>query len=75
MIELRLEQVQLQAAPRSKEEAIRSVGQLLVASGHIAPPYIESMLERETVANTYLGNGIAIPHGLPQHRDFIHETQ
>jgi len=74
MIELRLEQVQLQAAPRSKEEAIRSVGQLLVASGHIAPPYIESMLERETVANTYLGNGIAIPHGLPQHRDFIHET-
>lgn len=74
MITLQMEQVQLHAAPQDKEAAIRAVGALLVTSGHIAPGYIESMLEREKVANTYLGHGIAIPHGLPQHRNLIHET-
>jgi mannitol/fructose-specific phosphotransferase system IIA component len=36
--------------------------------------YIDSMLLREKVANTYLGNGIAIPHGLPKDRDLIVQT-
>jgi len=43
-------------------EAIRAAGQVLVDSGKIGPGYIESMLGREGQANTYLGNGIAIPH-------------
>jgi hypothetical protein len=32
------------------------------------------MLAREKVANTYLGNGISIPHGLPKNRDLILRT-
>lgn len=32
------------------------------------------MVGREKVANTYLGNGIAIPHGLPKDRELILET-
>src|SRR5947209_10195725 len=32
------------------------------------------MLCREEVANTYLGNGISIPHGLPKDRDLIKQT-
>jgi phosphocarrier protein FPr len=36
--------------------------------------YIDSMLAREKVANTFLGNGIAIPHGLPKDRDLILRT-
>src|SRR5437763_12999168 len=32
------------------------------------------MLGREEVANTYLGNGISIPHGLPKDRDLIKQT-
>ena len=58
----------------NKEEAIRSAGQILVDSGHIAPGYIESMLGREEQANTYLGNGIAIPHGMQKDRELIHQT-
>lgn len=57
-----------------KAGAIEAVGELLVDTGHIQPGYIESMMGRERVANTYLGNGIAIPHGLPKNRDLIKET-
>jgi phosphocarrier protein FPr len=32
------------------------------------------MLAREQVANTYLGSGVAIPHGLPKDRDLILKT-
>jgi phosphocarrier protein FPr len=45
-----------------------------VDSGHINPGYIDSMLGREKVANTFLGNGISIPHGLPKDRDLIQRT-
>jgi phosphoenolpyruvate-protein phosphotransferase len=58
----------------SKEEAIRRVAALLAAGGHVDPGYAESMLGREKVANTYLGEGIAIPHGLLKDRDLIWRT-
>jgi hypothetical protein len=32
------------------------------------------MMAREAAANTYLGNGIAVPHGFPSDRDLILET-
>lgn len=57
-----------------KREAIERVGEILVKNGNIDPGYVESMKGREGIANTYLGNGISIPHGLPEHRDLIHET-
>ncbi|WP_320169850.1 phosphoenolpyruvate--protein phosphotransferase [Maridesulfovibrio sp.] len=57
-----------------KTEAIEKVGELLVREGYIKPEYIDSMKRRETVANTFLGNGIAIPHGLPENRDHILKT-
>src|SRR6266704_5648395 len=66
--------VRLQSNAANKQEAIRQVGQLLVDSGCIEAGYITSMLGREQVANTYLGNGISIPHGLPTDRDLIKQT-
>jgi phosphoenolpyruvate-protein phosphotransferase len=74
MLELDPHHVRLGANPANKLEAIQLVGQLLVDLGHIRPGYIESMMEREGVANTFLGNGIAIPHGLPKDRDLIRQT-
>jgi len=74
MIHLGLEDVRLNADVKSKAEAIQQVGNLLVASGHIQPKYVDSMMGREAAANTYLGNGIAIPHGLPKDRDLILKT-
>jgi phosphoenolpyruvate-protein phosphotransferase len=74
MLELDRNHVRLAASPANKQQAIRQVGQVLVESGNIQPGYIDSMLEREKVANTYLGNDIAIPHGLPKNRELIDRT-
>ncbi|MCG8569767.1 MAG: phosphoenolpyruvate--protein phosphotransferase [Spirochaetes bacterium] len=68
------ENVGLASQVTSKTAAIAAVGKLLTDSGFIEERYIESMLERETIANTYIGNGIAIPHGLPKNRDAINKT-
>ncbi|MCG8353900.1 MAG: phosphoenolpyruvate--protein phosphotransferase [Chloroflexales bacterium] len=74
MMQLTSANVQLNARAANKAEAIRQVGNVLVAGGYIAPDYIESMLGREQQANTYLGNGIAIPHGMGKDRHLIHKT-
>ncbi len=74
MIKISTACVRIGAFATSKIDAIRQVGQMLVEAGHIQPAYIESMLAREELANTFLGNGIAIPHGKPEDRDLIIET-
>jgi phosphoenolpyruvate-protein phosphotransferase len=66
--------VLLNGTATTKEEGIRLAGNLMVDSGNIEPGYVESMLEREEVANTFIGNGMAIPHGVPKHRDLINTT-
>ncbi|MGO5130847.1 PTS mannitol transporter subunit IICBA [Mitsuokella jalaludinii] len=47
----------------SKEEAIKAAGELLVKGGYVDEPYVEGMLNREKDVSTYIGKGIAIPHG------------
>ena len=74
MLALNLNQVRLNASAQNKHDAISQVAQLLVDSGNIDPRYIESMFAREQVANTYLCNGIAIPHGMPENRELILNT-
>ncbi|HSO43834.1 MAG TPA: phosphoenolpyruvate--protein phosphotransferase [Rhodospirillales bacterium] len=66
--------VRIGATPSNKTDAIRQVGELLVGCGNIEPGYIASMLAREKIANTFLGNGIAIPHGIPKDRELIRKT-
>src|SRR5512141_2193163 len=73
-MELERSNVQLGARVASKAEAIQKAGGLLVSSGYMQPGYIDSMMAREKVANTYLGSGIAIPHGMPKDRDLILRT-
>ena len=74
MLQLTSQNIQLHAHAKNKEEAIRAAGRVLVDAGNIAPGYVESMLGRESQANTYLGNGIAIPHGMGKDRELIHQT-
>ncbi len=66
--------IKLGAIAASKDDAIRQVAALLVAHGNIGAAYVDGMLVRETQANTYLGSGIAIPHGTPETRHLIHQT-
>ncbi|UBF27037.1 phosphoenolpyruvate--protein phosphotransferase [Kovacikia minuta CCNUW1] len=74
MLNLNKNNIKLGASAADKTDAIRQVGTLLVETGHMKPDYVSSMMGREKVANTYLGNGIAIPHGLPKDRELILET-
>ena len=74
MLELSPQQVQLGASPKTKQEAIQQVARLLIENGNIDPRYVDSMFDREKIANTYLANGISIPHGMPENREFILKT-
>ncbi|MCC7371511.1 MAG: phosphoenolpyruvate--protein phosphotransferase [Chloroflexi bacterium] len=73
-LQLEASDVRLNVRVASREEAIREVAGLLIANGKVAPGYVESMLGREQQANTYLGHGISIPHGMPQDRELIRRT-
>lgn len=74
MIQLTPADVRLSVRARDKSEAIRAAGRVLVERGYIAAGYVESMLGREAQANTFLGSGVAIPHGLGKDRGMIHGT-
>ena len=60
---LRLENIRTGLAPESKEEAIRRAGKILHESGYVDAEYIEAMIARENLTTTYMGMGLAIPHG------------
>ncbi|MCU1552386.1 MAG: sugar transporter subunit [Glaciihabitans sp.] len=47
----------------SRDDAIRQAGDLLVAAGSVEPDYVVEMLGRERAVSTFVGEGIAMPHG------------
>ena len=60
---LTLSSIKVGAKAADKWEAIGESGALLVKGGYVKMDYVDAMMEREKVATTYLGMGIAIPHG------------
>ena len=68
------ESIKLNQASVTKEEAIRAVGALLVERGAVEPAYVEAMLEREKIVTTYMGMGIAIPHGTAEAKGTVKKT-
>lgn len=58
------ENIRVNCLSASQEEVIREVGQMLVDSGYVDAPYIEGMLEREKSFSTFMGSGLALPHGV-----------
>ncbi|QCI21841.1 PTS mannitol transporter subunit IICBA [Buchnera aphidicola (Hyadaphis tataricae)] len=59
---------------KDKEEAIHIIGKHLVKQGYVKINYIQSMLEREKIASTWLGESIALPHGTIEGKDFVLKT-
>jgi len=53
----------LDATATDVDDAIRQAGAALVATGAVEPDYVEAMLERERAVSTYVGEGVAVPHG------------
>ncbi|MFA9487925.1 MULTISPECIES: fused PTS fructose transporter subunit IIA/HPr protein [unclassified Mannheimia] len=74
MLNLSAKNIRLNGSANSKEEVIRLVAAELVANGNVTEGYETGMLARETQTSTFLGNGIAIPHGTLDTRDLVKET-
>jgi len=68
------ERIQLNAVATDRTDAIRKAGDLLVKTGCVLPEYVEGMLKRETTMSTYLGSGVAIPHGVYENKGHILQT-
>lgn len=58
----------------NKEEAIRQIAAALAQAGNVAGGYVDGMLACEQQTSTFLGNGIAIPHGTTDTRDQVLKT-
>jgi PTS system mannitol-specific IIA component len=71
---LSTEKIKLNVRVQDKIEAIRLAGRLLVEGGHVPPEYVDAMIERENVSSTYLGAGLAMPHGTNEAKGLIRST-
>lgn len=74
MFQLELQVIHTGASAQNKEEAIRQVAAALTAAGNVSEGYVNGMLAREQQTSTFLGNGIAIPHGTTDTRDLVLKT-
>jgi len=68
---LTLSQLKVPGTARTKDEAIREAGAILVDAGAVTPDYIDAMFEREKTVSTYMGNYLAIPHGTNESKGAI----
>lgn len=60
------ENVKVGCKADTKENVIRQVGQMLVDSGYVNPSYVDAMVKREESFSTYMGNELALPHGVEE---------
>ncbi len=71
---LDVESIVLAGTATTRDGAIGEAGRLLVACGAVEPAYVEAMYEREGSVSTYMGNGLAIPHGTNDAKSAIKHT-
>ncbi len=58
----------------SKDDAIRHVGNMLVEMGCVDASYVDAMVERDGNVSTFLGNGVAMPHGTFESKEAVKKT-
>lgn len=66
--------IKLNQTPGTKEEAIQAAGELMCKLGYVDETYVDAMQEREKLVTTYMGMGIAIPHGTTQAKGTVKKT-
>jgi PTS system mannitol-specific IIA component len=65
------ERVLFGRSARDWEDAVRQVGAVLVDAGAVPEAYVEAMVERDRDVSTFIGEGVAIPHGTLAGRDLV----
>jgi len=71
---LRLADVRVGQSADSQYEAIETAGAMLVDRGLVNADYVAAMHLREESFSTYLGNGVALPHGTFEVKDTVQDT-
>jgi PTS system mannitol-specific IIA component len=63
--------IRLDRSAANQEDAIRQTGAALLEAGAIDASYVDAMLERERSVSTFVGEGVAIPHGTLAGKDAV----
>ena len=68
------EAIRLAQHADDKWDALRQSGELLEELGAVDEGYAAAILEREEQISTYMGEGVAIPHGTDEARALVRRT-
>ncbi|HCS62521.1 MAG TPA: PTS mannitol transporter subunit IIA [Microbacterium sp.] len=68
---LTIGQVRIHSGSVAQDEALQEATDILVAAGAVTPEYVDAMKQREETVSTYMGNGLAIPHGTNETKEAI----
>ncbi|MFW2176621.1 MULTISPECIES: phosphoenolpyruvate--protein phosphotransferase [unclassified Moraxella] len=74
MVLLDKQAVVMHQSANNKTEALQLLASILVQEKLTTPDYLQGLQDREAQSATYLGQGVAIPHGTPASRDAILQT-
>lgn len=74
MLTLSAEHIRMHRHAADKDEALQILADILVSDGLAMPQYLNGLKAREAQTSTYLGQGMAIPHGTPDSRSTILNT-
>lgn len=72
---LTLHGIRLGATADGRDDAIEQCGRLLVELGAVEEAYVPAMHERERLTSTFVGEGVAIPHGTNEARAYVKQTR
>ncbi|SJN34917.1 PTS system, mannitol-specific IIC component / PTS system, mannitol-specific IIB component / PTS system, mannitol-specific IIA component [Microbacterium esteraromaticum] len=68
---LTLDRVRIHAGSATRDEALQEAADALVAAGAVTGDYLAAMHAREETVSTFMGNGLAIPHGTNDAKDAV----
>jgi len=74
MLAIKHNDIVLAQVAENKQQAIKSIAASLVEKDYVESAYLKGMLAREAQNSTFLGNGIAIPHGTTETRGNVKQT-
>ena len=64
-------QVRIHSGSATQDEALQEATDILVSVGAVTPAYVDAMKQREETVSTFMGNGLAIPHGTNETKEAI----
>ena len=66
--------IYLNQKPDTKENVIKKIGAIFSSQGYTKESYTQAMLDKELIFNTYMGNSVALPHGIEEAKKDILKT-